>query len=223
MARPVVSQATERVYARLPLAYRDADAHEMSGGGYPLLRFLSLVGDVLGDVETLIDRIDYTGPSEGGEPGDTSDLGDPTGADPAWLPWLGRLVGVNITPDLTVSEQRDSVRFATSGFRAGTKGAIRDAARSALVGTKHAEVYDHSVTRPGDGGLWDVLIVTRATETPDVAAVLATVVRKNAKPAGVVLHHRAYDSSWTAVAAAYPTWAAIEAAGSWDRVQEAGL
>lgn len=223
MARPIVTASTERIYRRLPQYLRDADAREMSGGGYPLLRYIALVGDELGKIEALVDRLDYVSPAEGGAPGDTSALVDPQTADLAWLPWLGRLVGVNVDKGLTVQEQREAVEFATSGFRAGTKQAMADAAKTALNGTRYAKVYDHSKVNPGDGTVWDVLVVTRATETPDVGAVLGTIIRKNTKPAGAVLHHRAYEASWGNVETAYPTWDAIEAAGSWDRIQEAGL
>lgn len=360
MARPAVTPFTERLYGRLPEYLRDADAAQTTGGGYPLLRYLSAVTDEAGKIEAVLSRLDYLPPGErppaatlativgdlddlvpslsgaaltgvapngpywslstaagsvahtayltsgkwridvvslqapsggigrvvlDGEPvgtfdsyaaattyrkvlfsyestftlghhaveveatgtkaaastgtavaaygvtftqitstgDDTSDLVDPWAADAAWLPWLGRLVGVDVPPGITVPEQRDAVAFATSGFRAGTKDAIAAAARSALLGTKHVEVYDHSVFEPGDGGPWDILLITRGTETPDVDAVLKAVVSKNAKPAGVVLHHRAYDVGWDTVQSNYPTWAAIEAAGSWDRIQEAGL
>lgn len=359
MARPAVTPFTERLYARLPEYLRIADAQESSGGGYPLLRYLSGASDEAGKIAEMLERIDYlppgdrppapalrtiigdlddlvptgaasivgtapngpywrldasgesvthtaylnsgrwrvdvrgaTGPAQGvgavtldGEPmgefdayssatqasatllsyeaemtlgyhtvdiaftgrrnaastaadlsllgvtltqitstgDDTSDLVDPWAADPAWLPWLARLVGVNLVASLTVPEQRDAVAYATSGFRAGTKEAIAAAARSALTGTKHVEVYDHSISAPGNGGPWDILLVTRGTETPNVNTVLRAVTTKNAKPAGVVLHHRAYDTAWDTVEANYPTWQAVEAAGSWNAIQEAGL
>lgn len=232
MARPVVGVTTERLYSRIPEYLRAADEKELTGGGYPLLRFLSLVVDDAALVEDNLIAFDYRGPSEGGryEIADgivrsleTSSLVDPTVADPAWLKWIGRLVGVNVTPDLSEAEARDAVTYATSGFRAGTKQAIADAAKTALTGTKFVAVYDHTISDPGDGTMWDVMLLTRGSETPDVAAVLQTVVRKQAKPAGVVLHHRAYDSAWDTVTTTYPDWNAIEAAGSWNTIQEAGL
>lgn len=154
---------------------------------------------------------------------DTSDLTDPQTADAEWLPWLAQLVGVPLTADMSEAERRDAVQYASSGWRAGTKSAIADAAKSALIGSRYAKVYDHSVASPGDGGVWDVLIVTRGTETPDVAAVLSAVIRRAAKPAGVVLRHRAYESEWSAQESQFPSWNAIEAAASWNKIQEVGL
>lgn len=214
--RPVLAPAPgpvlDRLYDRLPEHYRTADEPL----GYPLYRFLAGVCRELGQVEALIDRLDT-------EIGGTSDLTDPMTADLAWLPWLAQLVGVQLRADLTPAEMRDAVRYASSGWRAGTKTAVADAAKTELTGTRFARVYDHSITTPGDGGVWDVLIVTRTSETPDVTRVLQAVTRRGAKPAGVVLHHRAYEASWDTVQATYPTWSAWEAAGSWNKIQEAGL
>lgn len=159
-------------------------------------------------------------------PSRTSDLVDPAGADDAWLPWLGQLLGVTLPPSLSPAERRDAVTFASSGFRSGTKGAVADAARSVLTGTRYARVYDHSIPVNGvltPGGQWDVTIVTRATETPATADVVAAVVRKAAKPAGVKLYTVPYAASWDTIEAQLPSWDAWEARGSWDRVQEAGL
>lgn len=223
MALPVLAPpagaATDRLYGRLPDHYRDADA----GLDYPLYRWLAGLGAVLSQVEDLIDRIDYVAPGDGGAAGDTSDLVDPTVADVDWLPWLAQLVGVQLSPALSEAEKRDAILYASAGWRAGTKSAVAAAAKTELTGTRYAKVYDHSVSVPGDGGMWDVLIVTRTSETPDPSRVLAAVVRRGAKPAGVVLHHRAYEASWDTVVSTYPTWAALEAAGSWIKIQEAGL
>lgn len=208
-----------RLYSRLPEHYRTADAAD----GYPLYRWLAGIGSQIGALELLINRLDFYTTNDGGQPGDTSDLTDPTTADPRWLEWLAQLVGVRLDPSLTDLERRDAVAFASSGWRAGTKQAITDAARVALTGTKYAQVYDHTIFAPGDGDVWDVLIITRGTETADPAAVLRTVITRGAKPAGVVLHHRSFDTTWDTVEAKFPSWTAIENAGSWNAIQEAGL
>lgn len=205
----------DRFYDTLPDHHRESD----EAGGFPLYRFAAGTVQQLAEVEALIDGIDY----DDAVPGDTSVLADPTVAPLGTLPWLAQLVGVPLRADLTDTEKRDAVQFASSGWRAGTKQAIADAARSELTGTKFARVYDHSITQPGDGGEWDVLIITRSTETPDVTRVLQAVTRRAAKPAGVVLRHRAYESTWDTVTATYPTWVTVEGAGSWNRIQEAGL
>jgi hypothetical protein len=217
---PSPGAVLDRLWSRLPEHYRLADAEQGSAAtltNHPMYRWLAGVCAQLGQVEALINRFD----SDQGD--GRSDLTDPAGADVAWLPWLAQFVGVQLAPGLSEMEKRDAVRYASAGWRAGTKSAIADAAKTELTGTRFARVYDHTVNQPGDGGVWDVLIVTRTTETPDVPAVLAAVLRRGAKPAGVVLRHRAYEASWDTVTATYPTWTALQAAGSWDRIQEAGL
>lgn len=216
---PDPGAAHDRLYNRLPEHYRTADEQ----AGWPLYRWIAGITSQLGAVEALRDRIDYATVDDGGAPGDTSDLTDPLTADLRWLPWLAQLVGVQLRADLTDAEMRDAIRYASSGWRAGTKGAVADAAKTELTGTRAARVYDHTVFAPGDGGAWDVLIVTRPSETPDVTRVLRAVERRGAKPAGVVLHHRAYEASWDTVEASFPTWTDIRNAGSWNTVQEAGI
>lgn len=219
MARPTVSAFTEQVYARLPQTYRDEDEPL----DFPLLRFLSLIGDQGGELEVLLDRIAYVPVDDGGTPGDTSDLVDPATADDAWLRWLAQPVGVVLPPAVTGVAARDAIAGAVNGFQVGTKGAIAAAAASALTGTRYVSVYDHSIATVGDGGIWDVMLVTRTSETPDITAVATAVTSKNAKPAGVVLHFVAYTATWTAMETTYgPAWSARNGR-TWAQLQEAGL
>jgi hypothetical protein len=215
MAPPAVHPLTLRWYEGLPEAWRNLDAAQ-ENPDYPLLRLMSLIGDQLGAVEELIDRINYFPPDEGGDPGDTSDLADPATADAAWLPWLARLVGVLLPPALSEAEARDAVAFASSGWRAGTKDGMADAARSALTGTRYVRIIDHY-----GGDEWRVEVMTRATETPSVPAVLAAIVAKDAKPAGVELVPVAYSATWTQVEAGLPTWADW-GSHSWVELEEQG-
>jgi hypothetical protein len=206
---------THRLYNGLPQLYRDADDGT-------LLNYIRLLADQAGEVETLVERISYTPPDERGDPLDTSDLVDPATADSIWLPWLAQLVGVVITPGTDAAGQRDAIANAVNGFRAGTKGAIAAAARTAVTGSQYVAVYDHSISSIGDGGAWDVLVVTKSSETPDSAAVLQAVLDQRAKPAGVQLHHGVYTASWTAVESAYATW--TDATGkTWTQIGETGL
>ena len=206
-----------RMYAALPDHYRDADAAD----DYPLYRFMAGVAAELGDVDDLLERFDFDPVTEGRLA--TSDLADPRTSELGWLPWMAQLLGVQIDPAYTPAEMRDAVFYASSGWRAGTKNSLADVAKASLTGTKYAKVYDHTVSLPGDGGQWDVLLVTRVTETPNQASMLAAITRRGAKPAGVTLRYRAYESSWDTIEVTYPTWTALEGAGSWDRIQEAGL
>lgn len=215
MPEPIFSAATERYYQALPEAYRLEDAKT----DWTLKKFLSGVLEQQNDIEVLIDRFDYDAPPVGAI-GDTSDLVDPVTADAAWLPWLQQLVGLRTTSS-DVAVMRSRIASPTK-FRGGTKAAIREAAKTVLTGDKHVEVYDHTtdVSALGAAGQWDVLIVTRATET--VSSPITEVIRVGAKPAGIILYHRTYTTTWDAIEAAFPTWADMEGK-TWSEIEEAGL
>lgn len=238
---PFMSTLVHRLYHRLPEVFRTMDALDLT---WTFKRYLGGMLSPAADIDTII--VALTGdqpvgpptPEPWGLPADEletwrgnrvtrpSALGDPDQANAAWLPWLAQMVGARLDPGATEEEKRDTIRFATSGWRAGTRGAIIDAARSALTGTRNAQLYPHTAVDPSLGLIagtpWDLTIVTRSSETPDPNAVLGAVLRKGVKPAGVVLYHRAYEASWDTWEAVYPTWADFDAA-TWDERQEAGL
>lgn len=236
---------TERLYRRLPEFYRLDDEVQ---GQYPLLTYLSWVGDQASDVENLVTRL-------------RTDMADPMKADVKWLPWLAQMVGLDfhfdpdehryglawkfvpqpwsaihtwrdfeyvVMPEAGLSniELREAIRDASVGWRAGTKGAIASAASSQLVGSRYVRVYDHSTDATngiGIGTQWDVLVVTATSETPSPSAVLDAVSRKKAKPAGVKLWHRSYEATWSVLVAAYPAWTGWHGAHDWATLQETGL
>lgn len=214
MTAPTYTATTERLYGLLPAFLRDADSRQ----GWIMKRWVSAIADRQGEIDLLISRIDYLSGTD-----DTSDLVDPQTADNRWLDWIGQLLGVRLYPGMSETERRDAVRYASSGFRAGTKAATAAAAKSVLTGTRYAQVHDHSTYTVGDGGEWDVLIVTRSSETADPEGVLRSIIRKRAKAAGVLLWHRAYGTSWGTLEATYPTWAGWEAARTWAVIEETGL
>ena len=210
MPAPVVHPHTRRVYDELPEFYRDADAAEPSGNGWPLLRFVSLVLDQEGAVEDLVDRLD---PDIG--PG--SELVNPNLADPEWLPWLGQLVGVVELPDtLTVAEKRNAIDGAVGGWRAGTRAGIAVAARTALTGgTGYVEVTPHYNGDPFVIGL----SVDPATAPANLDDVAAAVEAARARPAGIDLVVTLYAASWATLEARYPTWADVDASPSWAALE----
>ena len=223
---PVVSTLTHAVYDQLPEIYHLADSAQADGpNAYPLLRFLTCVGDIAQPMDTLYARLAYLAPSDGGPAagfGSTSDLVDPATADAAWLPWLAQTVGMHLDTSLSVAAQRDAVAGAATGRQAGTRAAIIAAASTGLIGSRFCQVMDHTTVvmgSPAPGGQWDITLITRSDETPDVPSVLAAVVAAGAKPAGVLLHHAVYASSWAKLTLNYPTWAAIRAAGSWAKYE----
>jgi hypothetical protein len=240
-AQPAVNPFAQRIFDRIPEAYRNFDANS----GYPFLLYIDAVTAELGDILTTVDGIRGKRPVGPADPepwslhpsevnayrdarqSALSTLGDPTAADPAWLSWLVQTVGGRLDPAASVQEQRDTIRYATSGWQAGSRSSIEYAARTALTGSQFAKVVPHILSDGTAGGPWDVCILTRTSETPDPAAVLATVLRKGVKPAGVVLHHHPVEASWDVLEASRPVWDLweVDASGvvTWDRLAETGL
>jgi len=229
---PFVSEAVQRLWDRLPRVYRHLDSQQ----GWALKRFLGGVLVDLGTIDDMVERLRGSrpvGPSSP-EPWDLSDedlaawraartdtnsaLCDPDLADAGWLPWLAQMLGVLLDPQSGLAERRDTIRFATSGYRGGTRAALADAARPALTGSRYVDVLPFMNGNVA-GGQWDVTVRTRPTETPDQSAIIPTILRQGAKPAGVVLHVGSFGSPWDVVEARYPTWTNWEGS-SWDHVEE---
>jgi hypothetical protein len=156
MAEPIFSATVERLYARLPEFIRTADLDQ----DYAAKRYLSLVGDRAGELEILIDRIDYVTTNDGGTIGDTSALVDPATADAAWLPWLAQLVGVR-SGDLPTGALREAIGNAELGWQVGSQAAVIAAAQAHLTGTKTVTILRNYL-----GDQWRVRITTYTTETP---------------------------------------------------------
>lgn len=238
---PYMSELVDRLYARFPQIYRTMDARDAQ---WPLKRWLGAALHYQGQLDAHVTAWNGERPIGPADPEPwglapdelarwrderrsvLSTLGDPMTADAAWLPWLAQLVGAVLDPAANEAEKRDTIRYATSGWRAGTRGAIADAARSALTGSRYARVVPH--TKPSEAGglepgtIWDITIVTRIGETPDPEAVLGAVLRTGVKPAGVRLHHAVYEATWDQIEAVFPTWLELEAA-TFDEQSEAGL
>lgn len=203
MARPTPAPFTEALYGDLPELYRDADAVD---GGWPLLRYLSLLGDLGGDVDALAGRVA------------AGELTDPAAADAEWLPWLAQLVGVKLRRGSTDEARRAAIAEGSNGWQSGTRQSIAAAARAALTGSRFCEVHPNA-----GGDPWALLIVVRADEAADLAAVAAAVVDAGAKPAGYRLVVSTARPPWDAIDGAYPTWDAIDGQGSWAVIDSTGI
>lgn len=239
---PFMSVLADRLYHRLPEVYRTMDAVDST---WAFKRYIAAVTDLAGRIDqTIVDIAgdNPVGPSLPQPWGLTTDaldtwqqararrasaLGDPAQSPAAWLPWMAQMVGARLDPAASEQERRDTIQYATSGWRGGTRSAIADAARSALTGSKYARVIPHFKSASGGGieagTVWDIVIVTLTAETPDPGAVLDAVLRKGVKPAGAVLHHSSHQATWDQIEAIFPQWRDWEAAGSWDTIQGAGL
>lgn len=91
MTAPTVAPYTRRLWEDLPELYRAADETQADGpNGFPLERYISLIGDQAGEVETLLDRLalhEVDGVW-------VSDLADPDLADDGWLVWMAQFAGI---------------------------------------------------------------------------------------------------------------------------------
>lgn len=105
---------------------------------------------------------------------------------PEWaLPWLAQLVGVAIPVGMDPDTAREAIR-SVAGWKRGTPAALRAAAGFHLTGSK--TVYFRERDPSGTDPPYTLEVVTRTSETPDPAAVLAELKRQ--KPAGIVLTYR---------------------------------
>lgn len=206
--RPVVSDFTEDLYERLPEVYRSADAAQDVGeSNYPLLRYLSLIGDQLASVIRYLDRFTYdplddrtntdppwsrygSGRFGSGTYGDrdTADLVDPDRADASWLPWLCRLLGIN--PDgLDVEDMRAALREPEEAWAHGSPAAIARAVRRRIPDETYVDLRPRYLGNP-----FTIALVTESANG---------------------------FSTWAELMELAPTWAELEAMGPWNNLESA--
>lgn len=107
MARPAVAEFTDDWWSSLPEVYRAADEAQADGpNSFPLLRFLSLLGDQADEISVLYDRFALHDDGTGDY---VSDLANPETADTAWLAWLAPLAGVGLRVGLGSAESFDQL------------------------------------------------------------------------------------------------------------------
>lgn len=210
MADPTVHPSTRRLYDTLPEFYRDTDPATGGDNDRPLLRFLSLVGDQLGAVDDLIDRLDP-------DVGAGSDLLDPWAADAAWLPFLAQLLGVAfLNTALPIADQRNALAGAVSGWRAGTRSALEAAARAALT-----DPAGYVAVRPHHEGAPYVIGVSVDPEfaPADLNDVIAAIEDAHARPAGIKLAIDLYAATWATLESVRNTWGGFDAVSTWARLE----
>ena len=233
MAAPTVSVTAQRLYDRLPDVYRKLDEQN----NWAFLLWIDGVVNSLDDVDTLRNQFMYlpgderdafvsweTPHNDYGATYDTSTLLDGEQAASEWLPWLMLLVGADVTRLYTDDERRNAIVNPFAGYQAGSRESLRQAVLELLTGTKYLAVYDHTKVVGASmqaGTEWEVTIVTKAGETP-AGDLVATIIRKGAKPAGIMLYTLPYSISWASFQTTFPNWAAIEAAGNWQTLEAAG-
>lgn len=245
-SEPIYSTTTERIYRRLPETYRILDTQNdwqfkkyISSIGDQLndldvilarIEYLATPENKADFYASLNQYNTYARPSGVEDPTlgfspieETSDLVDARTADAEWLEWIAQLTGANLTSVYDVSSKRFALVNNYLGFKAGSRAALEAAVTQYLTGTKYSRVYPR---RDGAGGSlvsigtqWDVLIVTKSEETPSGADLIANIIGKGAKPAGVILHHVAYTWSWSVLESVFTTWTSIDATGSWNSLE----
>lgn len=118
MAAPAVTATTEAVYAEVPEHQRTADEPL----GWPLLRYLALLGDQAQEIVDLQDELT------------SGVMGRPEEVPAGWLPWLAQFVGLDIE-GLTVPEIRQGIAGADS-LQAGSEASLRETIEALLGGEK---------------------------------------------------------------------------------------
>lgn len=195
---PVLESVAGELYEALaPLAYDDANQD------YALARWSQAIGAMFQPVENLVRDTD-DGPG-------WSILLDVARVPESALPYLAQFVGVTLDASLSDSEKRQQIRDEVGQARGSVAG-MRAAALPYLTGSQSMIFFERD-TSPAH-----LTVVTRTSETPDAAAVLAALTSK--KPAGIVLAHNtvagqtwadliANYATWGDVIVAFPTWADV--------------
>ena len=203
----------------VPDHIRDADASgdleafltaAWAGGVGPALSFLTAadpdvvpLGPRWGDSDALWLDADWTW--LGADPAGTARTShpvDPAYCPAAWLPWLARLLGADITG---LTDEQARWYLARRGRSAvGSDQGMKDAVAATLTGSRTVTITTPSV--------WELTVTVDTAEVVDIAVTLAVAQRN--KPAGVDL--TVTSSSLVTLAdldADYATLAAIAATG----------
>lgn len=215
--REELSPFTLRCFDRLPQLVRDADD---ATAGHPLLTYFATMLEQLASIDAMVTRFGYVAPDEqrlGGQR--TSALIDPALADVAWLPWQALIYGVALDLAADEAAQRAQIAGAPGGWMRGSNASIIASAQTALIGSRSCVLVPH---HGGDPMMIGIQVIAAEVADGNDASVIAAVDAADCRPAGKGLEVIHYSSSWDAQEAAYPTWTAREAAGSWDVIQTVG-
>lgn len=166
MSAPVMSTAGQELYDAL---FQLADDDEANG--WALAHVCNAIGEMRQRAMDLFEDRD-------GFPG-WSQLFDVERCPGYALPFLAQVAGTKVTVGASEEQQRDEVR-RRAGQARGRPASLISAVQATLTGDKTVRL----VERAG-GSAWQVVVVTRTSETPDSAATLAAALSQ--KPGGIVL------------------------------------
>lgn len=181
MTRPAVSETAERAFDAL-VPWNAADERT----DWTLLRWMSAMTSKRAEIDDLVRDREYPG---------WSSLLDVDRVPAKGLPYLAQFLGVDVTPALSESDQRQQLRDVP-GFKRGTPAAMTGAARPFLTGTKTVTLVER------DTSAYHLTVRTFTAETPDPDLVEAALLSQ--KPAGLVLDYEVVDGL---------TWGEIKASG----------
>ena len=94
--------------------------------------------------------------------------------------WNARSLSSGDSKSATASRNHTQLASGVSGSRAGSLQALIAAVQDELTGTKRVTVHNFSTSAVdiGTATMWDVLIITRTTETPDFATLVDQLLKK---------------------------------------------
>lgn len=201
MARPVVSDAAEDLYAALEPAFTQYD----EGLDWPALNLCAAF--VSGDIDLIYQLVLDSDAGPGWQI-----LLDPDRCPAAFLPWLAQVVGATLRPDMDEAARRAAIK-SPEAFGRGTIEAIEAVAKRRLTGTKTVIVEERYT-----GLAWRLRIVTLEEETPDPALTESEITAEQ-KPIGILLYfNRRVNWIWgeVRVEPAWDTWSEVKAGfASW--------
>lgn len=169
MTAPTTSRLTDLVFSRLPAYVKAADEDQ----DYSARRYLASLLDPQRATVELVDAADPDTSTTG-----TCELANPEAAQRAWLPWLGWMIGLDVS-GVTESVQRRAISEASRLQRRGSRGAIIRAVQRTLTGSRSCRIYPNlSGSQP-----YLLTVVTITSQTPDPAESLLAAFQE--KPAGM--------------------------------------
>lgn len=193
MARPVVSETAEDLYASLePLAAGDEETD------WHLLKFCDAL------CETMLERIHLLADDRpDGQPGWQS-VFDPYTAPAFALPYLAQFVGVSLEPGMTEADQRTAIALPV-GWARGTVDAMRVTVQRFLGGSQSVFIDE----RVG-GDAYALAVTVLADEQGDYPSEIERAILLQ-KPIGLVLTYTSTGGeTWAELEGKFANWSGVE-------------
>lgn len=175
MAQPLLKSFAQRIYDDVaPLAWADSQYQWA----------LAYYCGALGAMFQLVDDYGRDQVVNGKIAPGWSQLLDINRAPTEALPWLAQFVGATLPVSASDAAMRAQL-LSVPGWRRGTPAAMVAAAQATLTGNKTVTMIE----RAGDA--YTVVVITKASETPDVEETYAALLSQ--KPGGIILVYENID------------------------------